>query len=318
MIRAQMLTGWGRWPRRMCHTELLHDVGPPKAAAVTHEGMIARGLGRSYGDVALNPALTLMAAGRKRILSFDDQTGDLTAQGGLSIAEILEVFVPRGWFPPVTPGTKFVTLAGLVAVDAHGKNHHKDGSFGDHVRGFDLRCADGVVRHCSRTQNTALFNATLGGCGLTGHILTVSIRMLAVQSAYIIQRTLPAANLDAAIEIFEAHQDATYSVAWIDCLAKGAARGRSLVLLGEHAAPADLSTADAGHPFHFPRRKVKRMPIDAPSWALFGSVAKALDASLERTERFDRQDHFAGQHASEFAVTIGPIHRDRVASLAAA
>lgn len=246
-------------------------------AVPSRDGMIARGLGRSYGDVAMNPSLTLVGTGRNRILSFDEKTGQLTAQGGLSMAEILEVFVPRGWFPPVTPGTKFVTLAGLVAVDAHGKNHHIHGSFGDHVSWFDLQCADHVVRRCSRTENTSLFNATLGGCGLTGNILTVSLALLAVPSAFIVQRTLPAPDLDAAIEIFETHQQATYSVAWIDCLATGAARGRSLVLLGEHAGAADLSGTNAGNPFYFQKRKAKRMPFDAPSWALNRYTIRAFN-----------------------------------------
>lgn len=268
MSRQQVLSGWGHWPRRMCQTAPLHPQTPDKTIDPPHDGMIARGLGRSYGDVAMNPALTLIGTGRNRVLSFNNQTGELIAQAGLSIADILETFVARGWFPPVTPGTKFVTLAGLVAVDAHGKNHHTFGSFGNHVNWIDLQCADGVVRRCSQTENAALFNATLGGCGLTGHILTVSLHMLAIPSAFIVQRTLPAPDLDAAIEIFEANQDATYSVAWIDCLATGAARGRSLVLLGEHAKPADLQASDARNPFSFQRRKAKRMPVNAPSWML--------------------------------------------------
>jgi FAD/FMN-containing dehydrogenase len=252
----------------MCQTSLLRPQTFNETIVPLQGGQISRGLGRSYGDVAINPTLTLIGKDRNRILSFNDQTGDLTAQAGLSIAEILETFAPRGWFPPVTPGTKFVTLAGLVAVDAHGKNHHTAGSFGSHVNWIDLQCADGVQRRCSRTENTDLFNATLGGCGLTGHILTVSIRLLSIPSTFIVQRTLPASNLDAAMEIFEANHDATYSVAWIDCLATGPSRGRSLVLLGEHADPSDLQGPDAQNPFSLKKRKVRRMPIDLPSWAM--------------------------------------------------
>ena len=260
------LYGWGRWPKRACETKPL-DATPPAARGLNGSGLIVRGLGRSYGDIAMNPGLTLKGAGRNRILSFDEESGLLVAQSGLCTADLIDVFLERGWFPPVTPGTKFATLAGLVAVDAHGKNHHKDGSFGDHVAWFDLLCADGETRRCARDENTALFNATIGGNGLTGEILTVAVKLLPVQSAWINQRTLPAANLDAAIELFEGNLEATYSVAWIDCLATGAARGRSLVLVGEHALPSDLPGGQA-KPFDYPRRATKRMPMDAPAWAL--------------------------------------------------
>ncbi len=239
--------------------------------------MIARGLGRSYGDIAMNPDLTLMGAQRNRILSFDTESGTLVAEGGLSIADILQVFVPRGWFPAVTPGTKFVSLAGLIAVDAHGKNHHKVGSFGDHVEWFDLYCADGLIRRCSRTENIDLFNATIGGNGLTGHILTVCIKLLSISSGWVAQRTLLAQDLDQAIEIFEEHDDVTYSVAWIDCLAKGPARGRSLVFLGEHATPDQLDSTKAEHPFDIPLHRKLRMQMDAPSWALNSYTLRAFN-----------------------------------------
>lgn len=277
MSALQPLSGWARWPRRVCNTAPLDPASLPELTPQAGQGMIARGHGRSYGDIAMNPDLTLMGAQRNRILSFEAASGELIAEAGLSIAEILQVFVPRGWFPAVTPGTKFVTLAGLIAVDAHGKNHHKVGSFGDHVLWFDLYCADGQTRRCSREQNIDLFNATIGGNGLTGHILTVCTQLLQVQSGWITQKTLQASDLDQAIEIFEAHHDATYSVAWIDCLAKGAARGRSLVFLGEHAKPDALEGAKAERPFDIPARRNLRMPMDAPSWALNSYTLRAFN-----------------------------------------
>ena len=264
MSFEQTLSGWGRWPRRACMTAPLQDrpVDPAQGAA------IARGLGRAYGDAAMNLGMTLMGASRDRILSFDVQTGVLVAEGGLALADLLAVFVPRGWFVPVTPGTQFVTLGGVAAADAHGKNHHVAGSFGDHVLWLDLACADGTRRRCSPDENTDLFNATLGGMGLTGHILTVALRLVPVTSAYMIQRTIPACSLAEAMQAFEDNLDVTYSVAWIDCLAQGAARGRSLVMLAEHAAPDDLIGALRDNPFSLPPRQQRRMPMDAPSWAL--------------------------------------------------
>jgi len=277
MTRVQSLSGWARWPRRECKVAPLNPRSLADLTLQADRGMIARGLGRSYGDIAMNPGLTLMGARRNRILSFDHESGQLVAEAGLSIAEILQIFVPRGWFPAVTPGTKFVSLAGVIAVDAHGKNHHKVGSFGDHVEWFDLFCADGQTRRCSRSENTDLFNATIGGNGLTGHILTVSIRLLSIPSAWISQKTLLAHDLDQAIEIFEAHGDSTYSVAWIDCLAKGSQRGRSLVFLGEHATPADLDHSRAQRPFDIPHRRTLRMPVNAPSWALNSYTLRAFN-----------------------------------------
>ncbi|MBO9409311.1 FAD-binding oxidoreductase [Shimia sp. R9_1] len=277
MIKTQTLSGWGRWPQRKCATAPLDPAGFDALPVAAGKGMIARGFGRSYGDIAMNPDLTLLGTARNRILSFDEDTGTLVAEAGLSLTEILDVFVPRGWFPAVTPGTKFVSLAGLIAVDAHGKNHHKVGSFGDHVLWFDLYCADGQIRRCSPEENTALFHATIGGNGLTGHILTVCTKLLSIPSGWVRQTTHVAENLADAIEIFETHNDVTYSVAWIDCLAKGAHRGRSLVFLGEHAAPEELAAAQRDLPFDIPLRKKQRMPMDAPSWALNTYTIRAFN-----------------------------------------
>ncbi len=277
MISTQKLSGWGRWPERRCATTSLDPAILGTLPESVGGGAISRGLGRSYGDIAMNPDLTLLGAGRNRILSFDEDTGALVAEAGLSLADILEVFVPRGWFPAVTPGTKFVSLAGLIAVDAHGKNHHKVGSFGDHVLWFDLYCADGQIRRCSKDENSVLFRATIGGNGLTGHILTVCTKLMPIPSGWVTQTTHVAENLTQAIEIFESHNDVTYSVAWIDCLAKSAHRGRSLVFLGEHATPDELSGSKSANPYDIPLRKKQRMPMDAPSWALNSYTIRAFN-----------------------------------------
>ncbi|MCV6585604.1 MAG: FAD-binding oxidoreductase [Marinibacterium sp.] len=269
MSMTKSLSGWGRWPVRDCQTIPLRvDAGFGDGPGFGARTAIARGNGRSYGDPALNPDMTVEATAARRMLSFDIETGELVLEAGVMLADVLSVFVPRGWFPPVTPGTKLVTIGGMIGADVHGKNHHGAGSFADHVNWFDLLCADGRVRRCSPQENADLFHATCGGMGLTGHILAASIRLQRVGSAWIRQTTVPVPDLDGAMEVFETNLDTTYSVAWIDCLAGGADRGRSLVYLGEHAEPDALEGTSRSDPFHLPPRRRKRMPMDAPGWAL--------------------------------------------------
>lgn len=270
---AREISGWGRWPRRRCRVAA--PASPEAAAALLAEAegpAIPRGLGRGYGDCAMAPALTLSSRRLDRMLAFDPTTGVLEAEAGVSLGAVIATFLPRGFFPAVTPGTKFVTLGGAIAADVHGKNHHGAGSFGDHVDWLDLTGPDGATRRCSRGENPDLFAATLGGMGLTGLVARAAIRLRPVETAWIRQRTLPAPDLDAAIAAFEANLDATYSVAWIDCLARGASRGRSLVQLGEHARAAelapDLAPERRAAPLEAPRRPSRRAPFDAPGWAL--------------------------------------------------
>lgn len=260
------LSGWGRWPRRAC------DVATPSApdgvaAALGDGSAIPRGLGRAYGDSALNPERTVSTARLDRFVSFDAATGELVAEAGVSLGQIIETFLPQGFFPAVTPGTKFVTLGGAIAADVHGKNHHVAGAFGDHVAWLDLTGPDGESLRCSPRKNADLFRATIGGMGLTGVITRTALRLIPVETGWIRQRTVVAENLDAAIEAFEENLDTTYSVAWIDCLASGDARGRSLVYLGEHAC-ADDPDLPMGDPLRPASRRKKRVPMDAPSWAL--------------------------------------------------
>ena len=268
MIVRRELEGWGRWPRIYCAEAVPDRPDSAAAALAALPSAIPRGLGRSYGDAALNAAGVISSRKLNRMVRFDAATGLLEAEAGVSLAEVIAAFLPRGFFPAVTPGTRFVTIGGAIAADVHGKNHHGEGSFADHVAWFDLLCPDGTVRRCSPQQNAELFRATPGAMGLTGMILTAAIRLRRVETAWITQRTIVARDLDAAIEAFEANLDATYSVAWIDCLASGAARGRSLVYLGEHATPGDLPPDRRSRPFETPRKTPRRMPFDAPGLAL--------------------------------------------------
>ena len=227
--------------------------------------VIARGLGRCYGDSSLGQRI-LSTLRLNRMESFDDQTGRLQCEAGVSIEEILDVFVPRGWFVPVTPGTKFVTIGGAIASNVHGKNHHTVGSFGDHVDSLDLLCADGTVRHCSRSEHADLFRATCGGMGLTGVILSATIRLRKIPSAYIYQESIKARNLEEVMAAFEESQSWPYSVAWIDCLAKGGSLGRSILFLGDHATQEQLKDAGKkGNPYEIRKRMKLNVPIFLPN-----------------------------------------------------
>ena len=227
-----ILSGWGRFPRADCALIEARDAGDIERAIRSGHALIARGAGRAYGDAALNPAATLAMGRMNRLLDFDAETGALTCQAGVSLSDILDLFTPRGWFPPVTPGTRFVTVGGMIAVDVHGKNHHREGSFGAWLDWLDLMTADGEVARCSPTANADLFDATIGGMGLTGVILAARFRLRPIETDLIRQRVVRAANLDQALHVFETTSDWTYSVAWIDCMAAGAALGRSIVYLG--------------------------------------------------------------------------------------
>ena len=197
--------------------------------------MIARGNGRSYGDAALNPELTLSMLSMDRLLAFDANQGVVNCQAGVLLADLLKLYVPQGWFPPVVPGTAEVTVGGMIAADVHGKNHHRDGSFGSHVESLRLATGTGDVLTCSREENADLFRATLGGMGLTGVILSARFRMCGIESAHVRTETLGTHDLDATMEMLEASDEWRYSVAWIDGSAKGADLGRGLVSRGEFA-----------------------------------------------------------------------------------
>jgi FAD/FMN-containing dehydrogenase len=262
------LAGWGRFPRARCRV-----IAPDRAAAVAdaireEACLIARGNGRAYGDAALNPDATLAMRGVAEILAFDGNSGRVTVGAGLLLADLLDVCLPLGWFPPVTPGTRFVTLGGMVAADVHGKNHHGAGSFGAHVERLTLALANGSTRVCGPDRDADLFAATLGGMGLTGVILDVTVRLRRVETALIRRRVLRARDLAEAMALFEAAVDWTYSVAWIDCLAGGSALGRSVLELGEHATAPEAAGAGCADPLRPVRRHPLRVPFDLPNACL--------------------------------------------------
>lgn len=283
--RVVPLSGWGRYPMVPCRLAMVSETSVAAATVAGADTLIARGCGRSYGDSSLNPDLTVATAGMNRILAFDAGTGRVECEAGLLLRELIDVLLPRGWFPPVTPGTKFVTIGGMIASDVHGKNHHRHGSFCDHLEWIDLALGDGRVLRCSRDQNPDLFAATCGGMGLTGFILRAAFGMTRVPSAWVRQETRRAADLDAVLRLAEESLDWTYSVAWIDCLARGASLGRSVLFLGEHAPVEALPAARRTAPFAWPQRSDKAVPVDFPSFALGSLSVRLFNALYYRAQR---------------------------------
>ena len=272
------LAGWGRHPMLDCRVETLRRFEHLPELLQCGESLIPRGNGRSYGDAALNPGLTLSMRAMNRMEAFDERTGLLTCEAGVLLADILSTFVPRGWFPPVVPGTQFVTLGGMIAADIHGKNHHRDGSFGAHVESLTLATADGEVRMCSRMQHGDLFRATLGGMGLTGVILSASFRLQPIETAFLMAETRAAPNLYETLALFEASRDWPYSVAWVDGLAQGAALGRSLMHRGRFLTAGELPKAWAEKPLHFPAPGSLKVPMDAPFALLARTPVRLFNA----------------------------------------
>jgi FAD/FMN-containing dehydrogenase len=187
------------------------------------------------------------------------------------------VIVPKGWFLPVTPGTKFITVGGAVGSDVHGKNHHIDGSFSNHVTDMDVMIADGRIITCSKTENKDLFDATSGGMGLTGMITRIRFRLKKIQTSYIKQKQIKARNLDELLKLFDEYRDYTYSMAWIDCLTKGEQFGRGILIAGEHAMPHELNKIQAKRILAVQGKPKITFPFNLPSWVLNTFTVKVFN-----------------------------------------
>jgi FAD/FMN-containing dehydrogenase len=276
------LLSWGRYPR---HPQTPHsiywpgDVAHAQAdiAALGDGAALAFGCGRSYGDSCLaESGHVLTVQSMDRVLAADWETGVVFAQAGLTLAELIHISLPRGWFLPVTPGTKFVTLGGAVANDVHGKNHHVMGTFGRHVSRLLIYRSDEGHVECSPYEQVELFAATVGGLGLTGVILAVELQLRRVYSSEIEQRSIRFEGLDEFFELSEKY-DASYesTVAWVDCLASGKRAGRGHYIVGNHAQEGILEVASSGG---------LSMPVDPPF-----SLVNQLSLRVFNTMYYHRQ-----------------------------
>jgi FAD/FMN-containing dehydrogenase len=244
------------------------------------------GLGRSYGDSCLNDGGILIDTSQlSRLIHFDSESGILRAEAGLSFERILEVIVPRGWFLPVSPGTQFVTLGGAVANDIHGKNHHHAGTFGCHVRRFELWRSDGSQQDCSPDENAELFRATIGGMGLTGLITWVEIQLVSIVSPSLQMERIRFRSFEEYLALEnESSNDYEYTVSWVDCMRSGPMRGLF--------QRANFTEGDSAHKAGQPLC----VPFDMPSFALSSSVVKLFNQSifhLQRGDRISRVTHYA-------------------------
>jgi decaprenylphospho-beta-D-ribofuranose 2-oxidase len=289
-IRA--LRGWGRTSPSVATVHLAGD-DTELVRLVTDAGLrgvLARGLGRSYGDAAQNGGgVVVDMTSRQRVLSVDTETALVEVEAGASLDQLMRLLLPLGLFVAVSPGTRQVTVGGAVAADIHGKNHHVDGSFGRHVVSMDLLCADGTIR--TLTPESPLFWATTGGMGLTGLILRVTIRMKRVQSAYCLVDTERCATLDDLLgRMAEGDHRYTYSVAWIDCLSRGPSLGRSVLTRGRSATLEQLPRKLRDHALDFRPRQLAVAPPVFPSGLLNRATVAAFNEAWYRMAPRERQD----------------------------
>ncbi|WP_146646878.1 FAD-binding oxidoreductase [Labilithrix luteola] len=269
--KQPMLTGWGRLPAP--GAEILTE----NLERSTQGAVLSRGLGRSYGDSSLPASPSDKVVGTRlanRILSFDEETGELVGEAGVSLAEIVRLLTPRGWFSPVTPGTKFVTLGGMVSSDVHGKNHHCEGCFGAHVKSLKMRLADESIVECSPEQYSDLFYGTIGGMGLLGHILEVRFTMQRIPSQWIWMESERVDNIDEFLAALgKAAPSWPMTMGWIDCLNTGSSMGRGILMAGRWA------TAEESRFKRVPEGREVTFPVDLPNWALNPTTAKLFNTA---------------------------------------
>lgn len=251
-----MTGSWGRYFHYRHQEEPLAWV--PAKLEYKNTTLLPYGLGRSYGDSCLNDQGTLLTTqGLNRIQAFDPVTGVIQCESGMSVAALLDFAVPRGWFIPVTPGTKFVTVGGAIANDVHGKNHHAVGSFGCFVRSIQLLRSDGQLLNCSPEEHAPLFYATIGGIGLTGLIVSASFQLIPISSDHVHVHHQLFENLDDFLKMAAMPHPAPYTVAWLDTTARSV---RGVFFSGCHRETRDTLRASGDPRFH--------VPFDAPQWLL--------------------------------------------------
>lgn len=307
-----VLTGWGRTaPTAAWVTRLAAERVPEAVRRSGPRGVIARGLGRSYGDAAQNSGGDVLLLGDVNTPAvLDRDAATVRVSAGASLDSLMRQILPHGFFVPVTPGTRFVTVGGAVAADVHGKNHHVEGSFGQHVVELDLLDASGEMRTISPDSDPELFWATVGGMGLTGVLLSATVRLKRVESAYMLVETSRAASLTELVSTMRQSDDQfTYSVAWIDLLSHGRRLGRSVLTRGEHAPWSTLTDYRRGRSSPLDLGRGPR--LSAPPWVPSGLVNKWSVAAFNEMWFRKAPQHRVGelQHLTEFFHPLDGVAR---------
>ncbi|HEY8972479.1 MAG TPA: FAD-binding oxidoreductase [Puia sp.] len=289
-VKKEPLSGWGNYPVSESYV-----LSPRYVADFKHylpkDGLIARGLGRSYGDQALNKERYVIdCTAYNNFLAFDEQQGILECQAGVSLEEIISAFGPKGWLPMICPGTKFVTIGGAIANDIHGKAHHIDGSFVNCVLSFTILLADGSILTASREENSDLFWANFGGLGLLGVILTARIKLRKVETMYFRQKSVKIRNLDHMLETLnQLDHEFNYSVAWIDALAKGNKLGSGVISFGNSAKLTELPEKLKSDPLKLHSKGKLTVPIFLPSFTLNNLTVRILNRVIAFVQNSPKQ-----------------------------
>lgn len=282
-VTMVQLAGWGANLRADC---VLHrpQTADEVARLVDRRGTIARGLGRSYGDAAINAGRTVLGMERvDRYLGFDATTGTLVVEAGISLAQIIHDFAPLGWFPWITPGTKYVTVGGCIANDIHGKAHHAQGSFATCVRSMTVLLASGEVVEASPTNNTSLFWGCFGGMGLLGIVLTATIRLRRIETSYFRQQAIVVGSLEEMLAALDEHDERfPYSVATIDVTASGAQLGRGVLTVGDHATRDELPESLRAAPLRLSGPPRLAVPFELPEITLNRLSIRVVNAVIQR------------------------------------
>ncbi len=276
------LSGWGR--NHWAECDLVEPETPAEVArAVDRRGTIARGLGRSYGDPATFDGHRVIGTRRlDRLLDFDQTAGVLTCEAGVSLDQILRTFAPRGWFPLITPGTRFVTIGGCIANDVHGKAHHSQGAFNACVDSMRVLLADGRVVNASRSENAELFWGSFGGMGLLGIVLDATLRLRRVTTTYFRQRAIACGSLEALLDAIDANGETPYAVATIDPGATGKRLGRGVLTLGDHASLEELPAKLSRDPLRVSAPSPLVVPVELPGFALNRATAAVVNRVIDR------------------------------------
>ena len=264
------IRGWGRNILSEVNISYPSNLNQLKNRA--KKNCIARGLGRSYGDSSIQPSNTIVTANLDKIISFDKQKGIIEVESGISIKKILNVIVKSGWFLPVTPGSKMITIGGMIASDVHGKNHHKDGNFSNFVLGLKLLNNKKKIIECSKKKNVQIFKFTLGGMGLTGIIYSCRIKLKKINSHKIITETIKNSNLKETLKSINKSKNWDYNVAWIDTSSKKKNLGRSILTRGYFSKKRESDIF-----FNDSKSFISNLPNIFPSWLMNSFFIKLLN-----------------------------------------